>query len=231
MARVALIHALEESIAPARAAFARGWPEAFAFDLLDSSLAIDRAHAGSLEPALFQRFSRLAHYAAETRGPQGRTAGILFTCSAFGPAIDLVKAELDLPILRPNESAFREALQRGRSIGLVVSFGPSADSLEAELCEMAAATGVSIRVETALADGALAALKAGDGERHDQLVAQAAQALGGVDVLVLGQFSLARAATAVAAAGFAGRVITTPDAAVRDVRRRIESATSSTFAV
>ena len=46
--RIALIHALEESVAPIRAAFREAWPEAFAFDLLDTSLAIDRAHAGVL---------------------------------------------------------------------------------------------------------------------------------------------------------------------------------------
>lgn len=225
MTRIALIHALEESVAPAHAALAGGWPEAFAFDLLDTSLAIDRAQAGTLDPTLFHRLSVLAQYAAGTRGRQGRTAGILFTCSAFGPAIDRVKTELDLPVLRPNESAFREALQHGRSIGLVVSFPPSADALEAELRETIAATGVSVRVETVLADRALEALKAGDGERHDQFVVQAVRELGGVDVLVLGQFSMARAAPAVVADGFAGRVITSPDAAVRDLRRRIESAT------
>ncbi len=221
MPRIALIHALEESVAPARAAFERGWPQAYAFDLLDSSLAIDRAHAAALEPALFGRVSALARYAAETKGQAGETTGILFTCSAFGPAIDRVKTEVNLPVLRPNEAAFREALRRGRSIGLVVSFGPSAASLETELQEMASAAGVNIRVETVLADGALAALKSGDGGRHDLLVAQAASRLTAVDVLVLGQFSLARAAPAVVAEGFAGRVITTPDAAVKELRRLI----------
>ena len=37
--RIALIHALEESVLPARAAFDAEWPEAFCFDLLDASLA------------------------------------------------------------------------------------------------------------------------------------------------------------------------------------------------
>ena len=37
--RIALIDALEESVAPARAAFRPGWPEAETFDLLDTSLA------------------------------------------------------------------------------------------------------------------------------------------------------------------------------------------------
>jgi hypothetical protein len=92
---------------------------------------------------------------------------------------------------------------------------------------MAAATGANVRVATVLASAALAALKAGDGQRHDQFVAQAARELGAVDALVLGQFPLARATPAVAAAGFAGHVITTPGAAVRDLRRRIESSSAN----
>ena len=50
--RVALIHALEESVAPARRAFLEFWPEAFCFDLLDNSLAADLAHKGALDEAL-----------------------------------------------------------------------------------------------------------------------------------------------------------------------------------
>ncbi len=50
-ARIALIHALAESVAPSHAAFARIWPEAYAYDLLDTSLAVDReAAAGSTMP-------------------------------------------------------------------------------------------------------------------------------------------------------------------------------------
>jgi hypothetical protein len=39
--RIARVHALAESVAPAREAFRRRWPEAICFDLLDTSLAVD----------------------------------------------------------------------------------------------------------------------------------------------------------------------------------------------
>ncbi len=220
-ARIALIHALAESVAPSHAAFARIWPEAYAYDLLDTSLAVDREAAGRLDDAMMERFQTLAAYAAGTAGRNGSTAGILFTCSAFGPAIDAVKTRLAIPVLRPNESAFAEALARGDRIGLIVSFGPSAAALETELYEMAATRSLPIRVETVIAHGALAALKAGNGAEHDRLVADAAVALGKTDAVVLGQFSLARAAATLEAAGFAGRVITTPGAAVAAMQKRI----------
>jgi Asp/Glu/hydantoin racemase len=219
--RIALIHALEESVKPARAAFSECWPEAYAFDLLDTSLAEDFAHSGKLDAGMMGRFQALAEYAAGSTGIGGRAAGILFTCSAFGPAIDAVKARFPIPVLRPNESAFDAALQLGNRLGLVVSFGPSKQSLEAELRSMAAEKDQAVEVRTVLAEGALAALKVGHSQEHDRIVAEAAVGLGAVDAIVLGQFSLARARDVVTPA--CGRpVITTPHSAVLALRHRIE---------
>jgi Asp/Glu/hydantoin racemase len=220
-ARIALIHALAESVVPSHAAFAEFWPEAYAYDLLDTSLAVDRETAGRLDDAMMERFQTLAGYAAGSRGRNGETAGILFTCSAFGPAIDAVKPRLSIPVLRPNESAFAAALRRGRRIGLVVSFAPSASSLERELQDMAEARNMTVAVQTVIVQGALAALKSGNGHAHDRLVAEAAATIAGNDAVVLGQFSLARAASALEASGFEGRVITTPGAAVATMRNLV----------
>jgi Asp/Glu/hydantoin racemase len=219
--RIALVHALEESIAPARAAVQRCWPEAFAFDVFDSALAPDLAAAGALVPEICERVSRLGRYAADSQGTGGATAGILFTCSAFGPAIEAVQRSLPIPVLKPNEAAFEEALARGSRIGLVVSFGPSGPSLRAELEACAQARGAHVDVQVELAEGALAALKAGDAAGHDARVAAAAARFHAVDAVVLGQFSLARAATAVSAVLGEGRVLTTPDCAVQAIRRRV----------
>ncbi|PTM43390.1 aspartate/glutamate racemase family protein [Bosea sp. 124] len=218
--RIALIHALEESVLPARAAFSAHWPQAKAFDLLDTSLATDLAARGSLDAAMTERFLTLGRYAVATEGTAGPAKAILFTCSAFGPAIDAVKRDLPIPVLRPNESAFAEALALGGRIGLVVTFAPSLPSLTQELNEMA---GKPVDVAGIVVDGALAALKAGDGEMHDRLVAAEVARLGGIDTLILGQFSLARAKPAIeAATGL--RVVTTPEAAIRGLKRALDTA-------
>ncbi|MGQ3282906.1 aspartate/glutamate racemase family protein [Bosea sp. (in: a-proteobacteria)] len=215
--RIALIHALEESVVPARAAFAAHWPEAKAFDLLDTSLATDLAARGRLDAAMTERFLTLARYAAATEATNGPARAILFTCSAFGPAIDAVKRALPIPVLRPNESAFAEALALGGRIGLMVTFAPSLPSLTQEIREMA---GAPVEVTGVMVEGALAALKAGDGATHDRLAAEAAVKLTGIDTLILGQFSLARARPAIeAATGL--RVVTTPEAAIRGLKRAI----------
>lgn len=219
--RIALIHALEQSILPSRQAFAACWPQAHCFDLLDTSLSADLAYQGGrLDATMMRRFEVLADYARGTAGEGGTAAAILFTCSAFGPAIDAVKARLDVPVLRPNEAAFEDALSLGSRIGLVVTYGPSLSSLAGELEAMAVAAGRAVTVTGHLAAGALEALAAGDGELHDRLIAQGAARLEGVDAIVLGQFSAARAcAAAQAACGVP--VLTTPGAAVMRLRRLV----------
>ncbi len=217
--RIALIHALEESVLPVRAAFARVWPEARSFDLLDTSLAPDRALAGRCDEAIVERFRRLAAYAADSEGAGGRTAGILFTCSAFGPAIEATRRRVDIPVLKPNEAAFRDGLAIGRRIGLCVTFEPSLSSLTGELEAEALRQGGAASVTPVLVKGALAALKAGDGATHDRLVGEACRALRDIDVLILGQFSLARAAATLRDLPYP--VITTPDAAVGALRRLV----------
>ncbi|WP_205965879.1 aspartate/glutamate racemase family protein [Paracoccus liaowanqingii] len=145
---------------------------------------------------------------------------VLFTCSAFGPAIDAVRADLSVPVLRPNEAAFAQALELGRRIALIVTFPPSLPALTKELQQMASAAGASVQVTPVLAEGALAALKAGDAAAHDAAVVAACGALGSQDLLLLGQFSLARAAPALRAT-LSCPVLTTPESAVRDIRARL----------
>ena len=221
MTRIALIHALAHSVAPINEAMARDWPGAVRMNLLDDSLSADLAAAGALDAAMHERFRRLARYAVDC----GSDA-ILFTCSAFGPCIEAVARELaPRPVLKPNEAMIAEALRHGGRIGLVASFAPTLQSLPAEF-----PAGAELR--TALADGALEALNAGDAALHDERVAQAASRLAaqGCTVIALAQFSLARARARVEAlTGLP--VLTTVDSAVRELQRRLALASPMAQAV
>jgi len=207
--RIALIHALTLSMAPINAVMARDWPRARCMNLLDDSLSADLASSGALNEEMIRRFITLSDYAVE----QGADA-LLFTCSAFGPCIDAVKhRHAGLPVLRPNEAMIDEAVelatQTGTRIGLVASFGPTLHSMPTEFP-------VSCQPQTALAEGALQALDAGDAQAHDRLATQAAATLAaqGCGVIALAQFSLARAQQAIAlATGLP--VLSTPTSAVR----------------
>lgn len=207
--RIALIHALRHSPPPIEAAFRELWPEVQLMNLLDDSLSADLARAGRLTPAMTERFLTLARYAKST----GADA-IQFTCSAFGPCIEAVAKEFaPMPVLKPNEAMIEEAITQGRRIGLLATFPGTLSSMPAEFP-------ADVTVVTALAEGALAALDRGDTEQHDGRAARAALELKDCDVIVLGQFSLARAATRVALA--TGKpVLTTPHSAVRKLKRML----------
>jgi Asp/Glu/hydantoin racemase len=213
--RIALIHALAHSVAPINDAMARQWPECVRMNLLDDSLSADLAASPSgLDDAMTARFVALADYAVGT-GAQG----ILFTCSAFGPCIDAVaRRHAGMPVLKPNEAMVAEAAATQQRVGLVATFGPTLQSMPAEF-----PAGVELR--TALAEGALEALNRGDTARHDALAAEAAWRLvhdEGCGVVALAQFSLARAAEAVAQR-CGVPVLTTVDSAVRALRSRLNA--------
>lgn len=209
--RIALIHALAHSVAPIHDAFERLWPQALRMNLLDDSLSADLARSpNGLDEAMTQRFVALADYAVST-GAQG----ILFTCSAFGPCIDAVKRRWpDMPVLKPNEAMIEAAVARGRRIGLVATFAPTLASMPAEFPP-------GVEVHATLAEGAMAALDRGDMTTHDALAVEAAATIAQrCDVIALAQFSLARAAPAVAQrVGLP--VLVTPDSAVRALRARL----------
>lgn len=226
MTRVALIHALIDSVHPGHEALRHTWPQAMPFDILDTSLSRDLAHAGELESGMIRRFVRLGRYAASTTGEGGATAAILFTCSAFGPAIEAVKRDVSVPVIGPTEAAFEQALSLGRRIGLLVSFGPSLDALENELRAIARRRDAPMELTTRLVNGALSASQRGDFATHDRLVAAAAANMPELDVLILGQFSLARAAAALAPVE-GRRVLTTPQSAVARLKALQGQATSA----
>jgi hypothetical protein len=211
--RICLIHAMPPSIPPIEAAFRLLWPEARLMNLLDDSLAADLARDGALTPAMTGRFLALARYAISA----GADA-ILFTCSAFGPCIEACAREFaPIPVLKPNEAMIEEAIAltgpRGR-IGLIATFAPTLTSMPPEF----EAVAPDATLVPCLVEGALAALNANDPAGHDMAAARAAEALSDCDVIALAQFSLSRAAGPVAAA--TGKtVLTTPDSAVRKLRR------------
>jgi len=206
--RIALIHATPVAIEPIVAAFKRLWPAARTTNLLEDSLSADLAAEGRLTDRMTERFVTLARYA---RGC-GADA-ILFTCSAFGPAIEAARAALDVPVLKPNEAMLDEALAAGTHIGLIATFAPSIPSLKTELEDLARNRGIRLQLKTGAVPSALLALHDGNPQEHDRLIAAAASEMEDCEALILGQFSMASAAEIIPHK--AGRkVLTSPASAV-----------------
>lgn len=215
--RIALIHATPLAIQPVEDAFARHWPAAERMNVLDDRLSADRTLTTDLTDEMARRILALAEY-----GQSAGADGILFTCSAFGPAIEHASKTLPLPVLKPNQAMFDEALTSAARFGLLASFPSSLAPMHAELLETAQRAGQKIELEALADPDAMTALQAGDGPAHDALLASKAEGFENVDAIMLAQFSTARARESVAAATGLP-VLTSPDSAVCAMRARFQS--------
>jgi Asp/Glu/hydantoin racemase len=218
MPRIALIHATPLSIEPINAAFALLWPEAERMNLLDDSLSRDRQRDGELTPAMTGRFITLAQYAKGT----GADA-ILFTCSAFGPAIEAAGRAVGIPTLKPNEAMFEQALGMGKKLTLVATFAPSIDSMAPEIEQMARERNLAIDLRTVHVPGAMDDLAAGRTEEHHRKIADAVAQVAGSDAIMLAQFSMSASQPA-AQARTRCPILTSPECAVAALRARMQAA-------
>lgn len=213
--RIVLLHATPVAIDPIRTAFARGWPEAELVNLLDDALSADRTKEHLLSERLIERFVAFGQY-----GYRIGANAILVTCSAFGPAIERLAADLPVPVLKPNEAMFRAALRQGSNIGMLATFAPSVVTMEDEFRAFADETGSDARLTTIVVDDAIDLLRKGDTESHNRLVAERAPELSGCDAIMLAHFSTSHAAEAV------GKVVdvpvlSAPDSSVAMIKSQI----------
>jgi aspartate/glutamate racemase len=211
--RIVLLHGTPVAVEPIQRSFANRWPGAELVNLLDDSLSVDRAKDPDLTDRMFERFIELGGYARRIGA-----GAILVTCSAFGPAIERMARDVEVPVLKPNEAMFREALGMGqkvggRKIGMLATFAPSVVTMTEEFDQFVRETGAQATLRTIVVDGAMDALRKGDAQTHNELVAARAGELADCDAIMLAHFSTSRALEKVATATSVP-VLTAPDAAV-----------------
>jgi hypothetical protein len=226
--RVALIHATPLAVAPVNDAFARFWPNTVLMNLLDDSLSADHAkNKGVLSDAMIQRFIDLAQYAKRT----GADA-ILFTCSAFGPAIEIARQAVGIPTLKPNEAMFEDAISlAGTKIGdiaLIATFEPSLAPMAKEFDDLSKTRNFNGRLTQHYVPDAMAALGKGDANTHHSLIADKAAMLTNTSIILLAQFSMAAAKSEVETKLLAQgqshlSVLTSPECAVLSLQRTLKS--------
>jgi len=212
--RIGLIHATPLAVEPTLAAFAEHWPDAQPVSLLDESLQSDADNRHYDGPSFTLRILALAEYQVANGA-----RGLLFTCSAFSEAIKAAGRAMDVPVLRPDEAAIEHALAMGHPVRILATFAPTLRVVGGLVDEFR--DDPDQPVGYTLVEGALDAIRNGDAARHDTLIAEAA-ALATEPVLVLGQYSMARAAPMVERQS--GRApVTGPAHAVRMLREFVES--------
>lgn len=218
--RVFLIHAVSVAIEPINTAFQRLWPEARPFNLLDDSLSADLEASGTVTDDLANRLLELARYAESANA-----GAVLFTCSAYGTAIDSCRRQLSIPVMRPSEAMVAEALQLGSRIAVLATFEPAIAALRGEIQAMASVLGRSVEISSYTCPEAMMALRAGDATTHDRLIAEMASNISEAEVLCFAQFSMTSAIESTRAAT-PKHVLTTPDSAVLKLRQLLTASAS-----
>ena len=225
--RIALIHATPLAIEPVNTSFKKLWPEASLQNILDDSLSKDHAAAGDLTADMVERFIDLAQY-AKRAGCQG----ILFTCSAFGEAIEAAAKAVAMPTLKPNEAMFEDALRTALTahqndaevlnIGLVATFAASIVSMSEEFNALTAGLEREVKLHSLLVPNAMDALAQGHAEAHHRLIAEGVPTMPACDVIMLAQFSMATAQT-LAQTKTNTTILTSPDCAVLALQNRMNN--------
>jgi len=185
---IALISATPAAIPPARQAFADQFPDAELLNLLDDGLEEQANRAGGLNPHLTDRMKRLINHAVLEGA-----AGILLTCSMYSSVAQLVADELDVPILGPDDAAFTVATNGDyRSVLVIASLPAALSDVQARLAAAAASNANPLEITGTVAEGAFAAVQAGDDDALLASLKDAASANGAseIDAVLLAQYSL-----------------------------------------
>jgi len=225
--RIALIHATPLAIEPVNSSFKKLWPEASLQNILDDSLSKDHAAAGHLTADMVERFIDLAQYAK-----RAGCHGILFTCSAFGEAIEAAAAAVGIPTLKPNEAMFEDALRVALqahqndtevlNIGLVATFAASIVSMSEEFNALTVGLERQVQLHTLFVPHAMDALAQGHADEHHRLIAEGIQTMPASDVTLLAQFSMA-AAQPLAQTKTTTHILTSPECAVLALQKRMKN--------
>ncbi|MGW5868398.1 aspartate/glutamate racemase family protein [Streptomyces sp. NPDC055239] len=119
---------------------------------------------------------------------------VLCTCSTIGAVTEARAAVVGVPLVRVDRPMAAAAVAAGRAVAVVATLESTLDPTRALVEDEAARAGRPVDVTTVLVDGAWERFEAGDREGHARLIADAVDALDGVDSVVLAQASMAEAA-------------------------------------
>ncbi|MBT8360157.1 MAG: aspartate/glutamate racemase family protein [Deltaproteobacteria bacterium] len=194
------------------AAFKDEWPDAETVNLLDDALGKDLNSGTFGHDLIEQRIEALGNY-----GERMGADGILYSCSAFGKEIDAVKGQLEIPVLKPNEAMFEEALMIGGKIGMIATYRPSIPSMEKEFYALADELGKGAQLDSIFVDDAMAALSHNDLQTHNNLIREASSVFTDYQVVMLAQFSASQAMAGVEER-LGCTVLTSPLSAVRKMK-------------
>ena len=170
------------------------------------------ANGNALSIDVNRRLLSLAQ-AAELSGAQA----ILLTCSSISEFADVAAPFIKLPIFKIDEPMIRQAVSMGSNIGVVATAETTIPATTRQIESVAKLQGKQIAIQTRLAVGAMDALRAGNIDKHNKLVADTAVELCDIcDVVILAQGSMMSALDALDER-YHSKVLTSPYSGVKQL--------------
>jgi aspartate/glutamate racemase len=116
---------------------------------------------------------------------------ILLACSTFNQAVEFARPMVNTPLLQIDRPMMDLAVRDGRRIGLLATVPTTVPSSERLLRLAAREAGREIEVVLRLCSDAFQVLKAGNPEKHNEMLLQEIETMSGsVDAIVMAQVSM-----------------------------------------
>ncbi len=186
--KLALIHTVAGLVPRFRELTGELMADVETFDIVDETLLRDATAEGRVSLDVARRlFSHLA--AAERHGADA----ILVTCSSIGGVVDAARPFAGVPLLRVDQAMAEQAVSRASRVGVLATLRSTLAPTAELIRRTAAQARRQVEVRDRVCEGAFEALRAGETDRHDELVREGLRALlGWAEVVVLAQASMAR---------------------------------------
>jgi len=195
-------------------------PDCRVISIIEDALIQDVIRAGRVTPEITRRLVRY-YLAAEDTG-----ADLIFnTCSSIGDVAIMARNLVTIPLVKIDDAMAAEAVRIGMRVGVLATLQTTLAPTVRLVRAQAEKAGRTVSVVEGLAKGAFEALVARQAEKHDELVASAAERVAGqADVIVLAQGSMARMEEALAKR--TGKpVLSSPRRGVLEVKDTLEGMT------
>jgi len=122
---------------------------------------------------------------ANVRGDEKR---VVLSCSVYNGFAERLEAEFGVPVERSYDAGSHAALERGRRIGLAVSYPPSYPVVEAHVQALARDAGRDLRLVPLLSDNAFSF--ADDSERYARALLEGVALAGPLETIFLARYSM-----------------------------------------
>jgi len=192
MKKLVLIHTVSWYDKSVIIPFAGPWqkenPDVEIVNIMDDSLLSESLANGGPTKSVTRR---MVNYflAAESMGADVT----MCTCTTMGPCTRVARQFISRPIMNIDEPMAREAVGKGKVMGVLATFPTSAPATRMLLEIAAAEQGRNIIIKTVINEDAARHLLKGEMDKHNEIVHNELEKLQKeVDVIVLGQVSLSK---------------------------------------